>query len=180
MARPRLSELESAVLGVFWRRGPCSAYAVQQNFQPISAGWSASPGSVYPLVRKLHRLGLIEEAERERRGARLVQRYTLTPEGRTLLRSWLLSFPGWAGLPPADAIRTRSFFLDALSPAARAEFFRQAEARTREALAEFRADTDAFEPDSLQSLARMGGAFHLEARLRWLRKIKKRKLWRAS
>src|SRR3712207_7587532 len=50
-----------SVLGVVSRRGPCSAYAVQANFELVSAGWSASPGSVYPLMRKLAALGRSEE-----------------------------------------------------------------------------------------------------------------------
>ena len=173
-ARP-LSELVSAVLGVLWRRGPCSAYVVQQNFRPISAGWSASPGSVYPLIKKLHRLGLIQPAERERRGARTVQRYLPTAAGLASLREWLTRFPEWAGLPPADAIRTRSFFLDALSPRARLEFLREAQARTREALAGFRKESEELEAGSPERLARLGGEFHLEARLRWLKELLSRR-----
>ena len=171
---PRLSELESAVLGVFWRRGPCSAYAVQQNFQPISAGWSASPGAVYPLLRRLERLGLIAPERAERRGTRTVRTYGLTAAGRAALVRWVLNPPEWTALPSADPIRTRTFFLDVLPAAERRAFVIEAERRTSEALEQFRKDSASMKERSLEYLARLGGSHALEARRRWLRTIRER------
>ena len=171
---PRLSELENAVLGVFWQRGPCSAYAVQRNFQPISAGWSASPGAVYPLLRRLQRRELIAPVESTRRGARTIRTYRLTAAGRAALERWVLNPPEWAALPSADPIRTRTFFLDVLPAAARRAFVVEAERRTGEALEQFRKDSAAMDERGLQYLARLGGAHALKARRRWLRAIRDR------
>ena len=171
---PRLSELESAVLGVFWRRGPCSAYVVQKNFQPISAGWSASPGALYPLIRRLERLGLIAPEQTARRGKRTIRTYVLTAAGRAALERWILSPPEWAALPSADPIRTRAFFLDALPRAQRRAFVVEAEKRTSEALAAFEADSAAMDERGLEFLARLGGTYALKARRRWLRAIRNR------
>ena len=172
--RQRLSELECAVLGVFWRRGPCSAYAVQQNFQPISSGWSASPGAVYPLLRRLLRLELIAPAETARRGKRTIRTYGLTAAGRAALERWVLNPPEWAALPSADPIRTRTFFLDVLPAPRRRAFVIEAERRTSEALTQFEKDSAAMNERSLERLARLGGAHALRARRRWLRTIRER------
>ena len=170
----RLSELESAVLGVFWRRGPCSAYAVQRNFQPISAGWSASPGAVYPLVRRLQRLELIAPVESALRGTRTIRTYRLTAAGRAALERWVVSPPDWAALPSADPIRTRTFFLDVLTPADRRAFVVEAERRTSEALEQFENDSAAMNERTLPYLARLGGVHALKARRGWLRAIRER------
>jgi DNA-binding PadR family transcriptional regulator len=171
---PRLSELESAVLGVFWRRGPCSAYVVQKNFQPISAGWSASPGALYPLIRRLEHLGLIAPKETERRGKRTIRTYALTAAGRAALERWVLSPPEWAALPSADPIRTRTFFLDVLPRAERRAFLVEAERRTSEALAAFEGESAEMDEHGLEYLARLGGTYALKARRRWLRAIRER------
>lgn len=170
-AGPRLSELESALLGVFWRRGPCSAYVIQRYFQPISAGWSASPGAVYPLIRKLLRFGLIAPERTANRGTRTIRTYVLTREGRAALERWVSNPPEWAALPSADPIRTRTFFLDVLPATDRRAFVIEAERRTREALAQFEKDSAGNDARTLLSLARLGGAQSLKARQRWLRAI---------
>lgn len=167
-----LSELESALLGVFWRRGPCSAYVIQKYFQPISAGWSASPGAVYPLIRRLLRLGFIAPERASRRGTRTIRTYVLTPEGRAALERWVLNPPQWAALPSADPIRTRTFFLDVLPAADRRAFVIEAERRTTQALAQFEKDSAGNDSRSLLYLARLGGAHALKARRRWLRAIR--------
>lgn len=165
----QLSELECAVLGVFWRRGPCSAYSVQQNFQVVSAGWSASPGSIYPVVNKLHRLKLISAAEREQRGQRTVRRFVLAPKGLLELKKWVTTLPEWVGRPPADSIRTRAFYLDVLSSNEREMFIEAATATTRQALLRLQRGSEVLPERDLERLAQLGGIYHLQSRLRWLR-----------
>jgi DNA-binding PadR family transcriptional regulator len=169
----KLSELENAVLGVVWRRAPCSAYVIQKNFGLVSASWSASPGSVYPLVAKLCRLGLLSRDE-GRRGSRSISEYHLTPEGLSQVRAWVQGLPEWAGRPPADAIRTRAFFLDTLeSDDARLQFLKDAEAATKVALARLEDGiAGAGSQSELESLGQLGGALQLRARLEWLRRLR--------
>ena len=49
-----LTELEGAVLSVLARRQPLSAYGIRKEFEAaVTRSWSASAGSVYPLVKRL-------------------------------------------------------------------------------------------------------------------------------
>ncbi len=168
----KLSELENAVLGVVWKRGPCSAYVIQKNFELVSASWSASPGSVYPLVTKLCRVGLVCR-EKAFQGSRPISRFRLTEEGVAQIQVWVKDLPDWAGRPPADAIRTRAFFLDVLeSDTGRIGFLKDAEAATRAALTRLEdgiASADG--QGELEVLGQLGGVFQLRARLEWLRRL---------
>ena len=170
----KLTELEHAVLGVVSRRGPCSAYAVQANFELVSAGWSASPGSVYPLVGKLCRLGLLSRRE-ESWGARGKSLYAITSDGRRELERWLAEVPDWLGRPPADAIRTRAFFLDALpDDAGRLAYVERAAAVTRAALDRLERGLATADADTspLERLGQRGGIHQLRSRLDWLEELR--------
>ena len=112
---PGLTDLEAAVLGVIWSDGPCTAYAVRKQFQQsLSSHWSASTGSIYPLVHRLAQRTLLTGRPR-RSGRRPGQEYTITSAGRKALR-------GWVGPPVEraavdgtfDPLRTRTMFLGVL------------------------------------------------------------------
>jgi DNA-binding PadR family transcriptional regulator len=79
--------LDYALLGLL-NQEPASGYALRRIFQttPLRI-YSDSPGSIYPALRRLHRLGLVAAA-RERSG-RHRRTYRITPAGRRLLRRWL-------------------------------------------------------------------------------------------
>jgi len=65
-ARP---PLDYALLGLLNKR-PAAGYALRRLFQTTPLGvYSDSPGSIYPALRRLHRLGLVAGA-REREGRR--------------------------------------------------------------------------------------------------------------
>lgn len=165
-----LSELECAVLGVIWQRGPCSAYAVRKEFEPVSSGWSASAGSIYPLIARLLALDLLS-ARQESWGSKNKQLLKLTRKGRTQLRAWIKQVPDWAGNAAADPIRTRSFFLGALATAEdRVAFAESALTHTRKALDELKAYMDSLGQDdtSYERLGLLGAVGQLQARARWL------------
>ncbi len=113
---PGLTDLEATVLGVVWSDGPCTAYAVRKQFQQsLSSHWSASTGSIYPLVRRLAQRGLIAGRTR-RRGRRPGQEYTVTPSGLKALRGWLGPPVVRAAVDGTfDPLRTRTFFLGLLN-----------------------------------------------------------------
>ena len=83
-ARP---PLDYALLGLV-NKQPAAGYALRLIFQTTPLGmYSDSPGSIYPALHRLHRLGLVAAA-RERAGRRR-RTYRITPKGRRLLRQWL-------------------------------------------------------------------------------------------
>jgi len=121
-----LTELEGAALGVVVRDGPCTSYAVAELFRGSpSEVWSGSAGSIYPLMRRLERRGLVASAQGAtgRRGRRV---YRVTPVGRREFLRWLADAERAAGMG-FDPLRTRLVFLDRLSAPRRARF--QAEVR---------------------------------------------------
>ena len=110
-----VTELEAAALGVVWRDGPCTPYAIRQHFRESRAPrWSGSAGAIYPLVQRLERRGLLR-SKHFARGKRGQRDYRITPRGVTAFRQWLKTPPS-----PNDAtlvhdpLRTRVLFLAAL------------------------------------------------------------------
>jgi DNA-binding PadR family transcriptional regulator len=114
------NELEYLVLALIGE-GLGSGYAIRKAMNRMRGGrWSSESGSVYRVLRRLHRDDLVREVRRV--GAKNRERfeYELTGQGQAVLSSWLI-------LPPTsdefaflvDPIRTRSYFLDRLTPADR-------------------------------------------------------------
>ena len=166
-----MTELENAVLGVVWRRGPCSAYVVKREFEMSPSGsWSASAGSIYPLVKKLVAAGLLR-AQEQPWGTRRKTVVGLTRAGKDALTDWVAAVPNPLGQPPPDPIRTRAFFLDVLTDADRLRFLDEAEKVTLSAIKELRSAMAAL-PDTeskFELLGASGAVFQLKARLRWIR-----------
>ena len=73
-----MTELETFALGVVWLRGPCTAYLVRRELR-------ASPGAIYPLLRRLEEEGLIR-AKSQAWGDRGKQELSITPRGIEALR----------------------------------------------------------------------------------------------
>ena len=166
------SELEGAVLGVIWREGPCTAYAVRKRFVASpSPQWSGSAGAIYPLVRRLQKKRLLASRilAGTKRGGRL---YTLTSTGQQVLNEWIkppLS-PMVTGVP-ADPLRTRIGFLGALTPAEQRSFIDTAlqgnDAEIQATLLEIKESRE--ENDHWHLLAAQGALACLRARRTWLR-----------
>ncbi len=174
MRTPELTDLEHTVLGVLWRDGASTPYRLRREFldSPIPS-WSGSAGSIYPLVRRLEREGLLasEDSASDRRGTRL---YDLTPAGRRALKRWLLPpLPRRDALPGVDAVRSRLLFLQLLTARERARFLAQIQAQLDDAVTELRAIvTDAEEGgDQIHVLASRGGLKVAEARCAWFSEV---------
>jgi DNA-binding PadR family transcriptional regulator len=73
-----MTELETVVLGVIWLRGPLTAYAVRREL-------GASPGAIYPLLRRLEEEGLIR-VRAQTWGKRGKSEYSIAPRGVDALR----------------------------------------------------------------------------------------------
>lgn len=92
-----LTTLEYIVLGLI-SIAPQSGYTIISYFEDKSFGWSASPGSVYPMLKRLEKQDIIRgelEMEHETRPRKV---YTLSPEGEGLLDEWLREPPQAAPL----------------------------------------------------------------------------------
>lgn len=179
-ARP-LTELEACVLGVVERYGPCTAYAVRARFAASpTRRWSGSAGAIYPLVRRLAAAAFLSETVRPR-GSRSSTRYAVTEEGRAALRQWLIQPADDDGLDndmisiPVDPVRTRVYFLEALSPAEQRNWVdrvgQQLTAQADALRQEWQ--EDAF-PNEIERLAARGTLDMVEARLRWFASVRAR------
>ena len=170
----QLTELESCVLGVVWQRGPCTAYAVRREFTISSSShWSSSAGSIYPVLSRLETLGFIE-AEEASWGAGSKKRYRATAAGVTTLKAWIgPPLPEWTAAATFDPIRTRTYFLAALTPARRRRFIDEAERITRAELEHFRSGPHLQTGGEWELLASLGTVYELEGRLRWLSEVRK-------
>ncbi len=84
-----LTTLEYVVLGLI-STGPQSGYSIISTFETeVYRRWSASPGSVYPMLKRLERRGVIAgelEVVYETRPRKM---YRLTPAGERLVDAWL-------------------------------------------------------------------------------------------
>lgn len=110
------SELEYFVLSLV-ADGCSSGYAIRKSMSNMKGGrWSAESGSVYRVLRRLERDGLVEESGRAGVPNRERTEYAVSERGKVALHDWLVLEPDvteFAYL--VDPIRTRAYFLDRLS-----------------------------------------------------------------
>lgn len=96
---------ESIVLG-FLRLLPCTGFDLRGVLRSTPLGhFSDSPGSIYPLLTRLERAGLIRGTVERRRALRPRKVYRLTPTGTAALREWLV-----APIAPGLALRHPEIF----------------------------------------------------------------------
>ena len=172
----KLSRLELALLGLVSKGGPCTAYWLRREFQQsLSSFFSGSAGAVYPAVERLEKRSLIKATTRQE-GRRTSRRYRLTSEGKKALKEWLLP-----PLPPEDVaftmdpVRTRVYYLDALSPRERLSFAEDALARAKRRAAAVRAESDERREsgDRFAYLGGLGVLHEAKARIRWLEELRR-------
>jgi DNA-binding PadR family transcriptional regulator len=173
----RLTELDACVLGLIGEQGECSAYELRQLFQnsPTST-WQGSTGTIYPLVKKLERLGLIgSRATADRRGSR---RLRLLPAGRSELRRWLTDWPEWVAEVTADPLRTRMLFLAELTRDQQLAFVDNAVERTRREITRLKAIIAQLDyaTEPFNVLVHQGALAGLKARKIWLQQTRRRLL----
>jgi len=166
-----LSELEGCVLGHLWKHGPATAYAVRKELlDSPSWHWSGSAGAIYPLLERLEKRRLVMSRE-SARGDRAHWAYELTVAGRTALIAWLA--PDLAedivSIAP-DPLRTRMYFLGALSARQRTAFLAGARAKLLHHIKEIEAMP---RKDEYDDLAIRGAVRAARARIAWLKEVEK-------
>jgi len=168
-----LTELEGTVLGVIWRDGPLTTYAIRSTFSKSrNSHFSGSAGAIYPLVERLKKVGLIH-ATLHKQGSRESRRVTITPTGKQALRQWLSQDKSDMAVVEFDPIRTRLHFLGILTPRQRERFIRESMASLQREIEETRLLIE-----SRQQAGNKWGVWGatgalrvLQARLTWLRDI---------
>lgn len=167
-----MTELEACVLAVVCQQGPITAYQLRKRFErsPTSS-WRASTGSIYPLIKRLHRQGLVQMSQvpADRRGTKML---VASRAGKARVMDWLTVLPSWIADPTEDPIRTRLLFLDLMEPdigsKAVAEMLRMTCAAI-EAMDESIASSDT---SPLERIGREGARAMLSARRDWLIRVR--------
>jgi len=171
-----LSELEGVCLGLVRKHEPCTAYLVRQELKAApSSHWQASAGSVYPLLTRLKDEGLVVTTsdKADGRGRKLLG---ITRQGRASLKKWMLAAAGPELISSVtDPIRSRTFFLDVLNGVQQKayldELILEMEhylSKTKDHLGKL-SETD----DPYAHLGALGAVKITEARLEWLRHVRK-------
>ncbi len=92
MPQRDFTALEYVVLGLI-SMAPQSGYSIVSYFDEGMYSWSASPGSIYPMLKRLEKQGAIEgemEISDESRPRKI---YRLTAIGESALDEWLAEVP---------------------------------------------------------------------------------------
>lgn len=170
----KLSDLEMAILGIVWKRAPCTAYVVAKEFSSSpSSHWRGSAGAVYPAMTRLLGLGLLKRQPRESTGQRR-SLYTLSSPGKLQLRRWLRPpLPEAAASITFDPLRTRAFFLGVLAEAEQVAFVQAAQQRLEAELPRLEAECVRYREagDWFSAQAQRGAVLVARARLAWMRQL---------
>jgi DNA-binding PadR family transcriptional regulator len=80
-----------AILGILLL-GPRSGYDIKKFFERTVANfWSESYGQIYPILKRLTAEGRVEKSIQKQAGKPDRHIYTITAEGRSEMREWLLT-----------------------------------------------------------------------------------------
>lgn len=170
----KLNELEGVCLGVIQKTQPCTAYSLRKVLKASpSSHWRASAGAIYPLLARLEDEELItgEEDEEDQRGRKYLM---ITARGKKAFKSWIKEITNPDLIADVyDPLRSRVFFLDALSDGEQQRFaddvlgaLNQYKKITEEHLADRPASDDLFE-----HLGALGGAINAESRVVFHKKL---------
>lgn len=170
------TELESAVLAVVWREGPCTPYAIRQHFlESRTPRWSGSAGAIYPLVRRLETRGLVRSTSNAR-GRRAQRDYRITRLGGAALKRWLRA-PISSGDETLihDPLRTRMLFLRALPREEALSFVSHALVAMRRTLHQTQEDCrrNPVGEDQFAHFAVRNALLVTRARVKWLAEVQR-------
>jgi len=171
-----LKELEGIVLGFVFKMGPCTAYQVRQMLKHSpSSHWRGSAGSIYPLLERLERDGLIR-AEDDPGDGRARRELSITADGRKALKAWVKAGAAEELVAQvSDPVRTRIFFLDALTAREQTRLANDMLAALEGFLAVTKDDykAHAARSEKFQHLGALGAMMSNQARVAYLREVVK-------
>jgi DNA-binding PadR family transcriptional regulator len=83
----KITSLDYAILGLAHQQ-PQSGYRIRKQFETTALGnYSSSPGAIYPALKRLQKLGLINQTIVE---DSTKTRFNCTSKGRNALKDWFL------------------------------------------------------------------------------------------
>ena len=83
----RVTSLDYAILGLI-QKVPQSGYQIRKEFETTALGnYSSSPGSIYPALKRLLKLHLVQKLEED---FSKKQKFLITDEGLKILKDWFL------------------------------------------------------------------------------------------
>jgi len=174
-AMAHFSDLEYVVLGIVWKFGPCTAYAVRKEFLTSpSSHFSGSAGAIYPLMQRLENQGLISSSSGSH-GKRARCLYAIEPKGSKVLRRWLsLPLPERSSVATYNPLRARFYFLKALSSKQQESFLDNATILVNEEIALVSELSDGYlkRGDLFSYLATRSSYLALTSQLAWLHEVK--------
>lgn len=174
MAEPRLSIAEYTVLGIVWREGPCTTYAVMRELSNSSSTfYRKRASSTYRVAQRLVDLGFLSPVG-EGVGARGDRLLEATAKGRAELRRWLTPpTPQFEVDHSMDLVRLRVFFLGAL-PAGEQRAFLEAALKSLKVRLVKQEEDVATASNEFEALGSLGGVYETKARMAWLEEVKRR------
>jgi DNA-binding PadR family transcriptional regulator len=168
------SELEYLILAMVGENIN-SGYAMRKEMNRMRGGrWSAESGSVYRVLRRLEQDGLVNAARKVGVPNRERTEYELTPQGQSLLQSWLIFPPDRAELAfIVDPIRTRAYFISRLKPTDQVRVVKTWLQESKMFVHDLERDlqASAAQEEPIRHLAQQNLLFLAEARHEWIRKL---------
>jgi len=174
MATRKLSTIELTVLGIAWLRGPCTTYVIMRELGTSESTYHKSrAGTAYSVTKRLLEFGLLTNPESEEKGENRVQ---ISEKGIEALQEWMTPpIPLEDVAHSVDLLRTRFFFLGALTPETRTEFIDNAVSSLRIFASKceelLKANEDLGEYFGV--LATLGVVMETRARIEWLTIVRK-------
>ena len=171
-----LSDWEFAVLGVIWQDGPCTPYRVLKTFRDsMSAYWSASTGSIYPIIARLQKRKLILSSKQPKRHQTASQ-IKISAKGKSELAKSLAPDRQLGGeLMAFDPLRLRVRHLGILNSRGQKQFLDAVQKTLRKQLESVRADAveKKKQDDLFASLMAEGARQSIQGQLKWIDHIRK-------
>jgi len=118
----KITHVDYAILGLLSEKD-MSGYEIRMVFERTALGnFSSSPGTIYPALKRLLRLGVVEKIARETKAGEL---FSISKKGLKLLKDWILKPVGREDIIKGlDPIYLRVAFMDATDDAKqRRKFF---------------------------------------------------------
>jgi DNA-binding PadR family transcriptional regulator len=125
-----LSDNEGSLVGLVLRLQPVTAYQLFKVYEqsPVTS-FNTSKGSLYPLINRLKRSGLLDATAKEGRG-RNPEELRCTAAGETALKAWIKGL-SIAHVVLDDPLRTMILSLDSLTRDEQIEWVTEAKSLVR-------------------------------------------------
>lgn len=141
-----LSGTAHLLLGMIGVKGRRSGYEIKRLVEVSTRFfWAASPGQIYPELKRLESDGLLTRSE-EPQGGRPRNVYAVTERGEEALREWLTDGSDLL-FEHRDEALLKIFFADALNPEEQIEVVRAMRAKHEAILDGIRTATPPYLPD---------------------------------